>query len=671
MNAWRNLKIGVRLGVGIGAVLMLLVIVAVAASLGLSGGNANFAEYRGMARQTTSAGAMNSELLMARMHVKDFLLQGTDQSVEAVSQAIDDLRAAIKENEGLFAGSEEDRQAMATIAEAAQGYHDAFVKVTELRKQRDVLVHQLNETGPKIEKNLSAVMESAYRDADAEAAYRMGDATSSLLLGRLYMSKFLTENLPEHVERTRAELSAFESKLSTALSELQNPERRRLTQEAIELTKAYEANFEELQGVIFARNEIIDGTMNKVGPEMAQRLDDIVSGKKAAQDELGPRAAAEMNQSMVVALTISAIALALGLIAGFIIARGITRPIAAMTSAMGVLANGDTTVEIPARGQKDEIGVMAGAVQVFKDNMIETDRMRLEQEETKKRTEAERRQAMLDLADKFEASVGGVVESVTSAATELQATAQSLSATAEETSQQSNAVAAASEQMTQNVQTVASATEELSSSIREIGNQVTESTRIVGTAVTQADDTNAKVKTLAEAAQKIGDVVTLINEIAAQTNLLALNATIEAARAGEAGKGFAVVASEVKNLATQTAKATEEIAGQVRAIQEATGTSAQAIDSISQTINRVNEISTAIASAVEEQGAATQEIARNVQEASTGTSEVTNNIAGVTQASQQTSAGSTQVLSAASELAKNGEKLRQEVGNFLATVRAA
>jgi methyl-accepting chemotaxis protein len=671
MSAWRNLKIGVRLGVGIGAVLMLLIIVAVAASLGLRGGNANFAEYRGMARQTTSAGQMNGELLMARMHVKDYLLQGTDQSVEAVAQAIDGLRNAIKENESLFAGSEEDRQAMAAISAAAQTYHDAFLKVTELRKQRDALVHQLNETGPKIEKNLSGVMESAYRDADTEAAYRMGDATSSLLLGRLYMSKFLTENLQEHVERTRAEFSAFETKLSAALSQLQNPERRRLTQEAIDLTKNYVATFEELQGVIFARNDIIEGTMNKVGPDMAHQLDAIVTGKKAAQDELGPRAASEMNQSMVVALTISGIALVLGLIAGFIIARGITRPIAAMTSAMGVLANGDTTVEIPARGQKDEIGVMAGAVQVFKDNMIETDRLRLEQEEAKKRAETERRQAMLDLADKFEASVGHVVESVTSAATELQATAQSLSATAEETSQQSNAVAAASEQMTQNVQTVASATEELSSSIREIGNQVTESSRIVGTAVTQADDTNAKVKTLAEAAQKIGDVVTLINEIAAQTNLLALNATIEAARAGEAGKGFAVVASEVKNLATQTAKATEEIAGQVRAIQEATGTSAQAIESIAQTINRVNEISTTIASAVEEQGAATQEIARNVQEASTGTAEVTNNISGVTQASQQTSAGSTQVLSAASELAKNGEKLRQEVDSFLATVRAA
>ena len=514
MTAWRNLKIGVRLAIGIGAILVFLAIVAGAAVVGLSGGNANFAEYRGMARQTAAAGLMNGELLVARMNVKEFLLKGTDQSVTNVSEAIDTLQKLITDSESLFAGSEEDRQALQAIVTAAQEYEDAFVKVTELRKQRNALVDQVNEVGPKIEKVLSAVMESAYRDTDAEAAYRTGDSLRSLLLARLYVTKFLTENLPEHVERVRKEMTDFDAKAAATLSQLQNPERRRLTQEAIDLSKGYAKTFEELQGVIFARNDIIDNTMNKVGPEMAKQLDNIVTSKKSAQDELGPRAAAEMEQSMIIALVISGVALVIGLMAGFVIARGITRPISAMTNAMGVLADGDTTVQIPARGQKDEIGVMAEAVQVFKDNMIETDRLRAEQEETKKRSEAERRQAMLDLADRFEASVGGVVGAVTSAATELQATAQSLSATAEETSQQSNAVAAASEQMTQNVQTVAAATEELSSSIREIGNQVSESTRIVGTAVTQAEDTNAKVKALAEAAQKIGDVVTLINEIA-------------------------------------------------------------------------------------------------------------------------------------------------------------
>jgi methyl-accepting chemotaxis protein len=671
MQAWRNLKIGVRLGLGIGAILTLLAVVATTAGIGLRGGNTNFGTYRGMARQTAAAGVMNSELLTARLNVKEFLLKGTDKSVDAVTEAVGNLQKIISDSGTLFAGSEEDRNALAAIAKSAGDYQAAFTKVTELRKQRNVLVDHVNEIGPKIEKNLSEAMHTAYQDADAEAAYRMGDSIRSLLLARLYLSKFLTDNLPEQVDRVHQELKDFDAKIGVAMAALQNPERRRLTQEAIDLAKDYGQSFDELQKTIFARNDIIDNTMNKIGPSIAQQLNDIVTAKKAAQDELGPRAAAEMEDSMTLALIISALALVIGTVAGFVIARGITKPIGAMTDAMGVLANGDTTVQIPAQGRKDEIGSMASAVQVFKDNMIETDRLRSEQEEAKKRAEAERRQMMLDLADRFEASVGGVVGAVTSAATELQATAQSLSATAEETSQQSNAVAAASEQMTQNVQTVASATEELSASIREIGNQVTESSRIIGNAVTQAEDTNGKVKALSEAAQKIGDVVTLINEIAAQTNLLALNATIEAARAGEAGKGFAVVASEVKNLATQTAKATEEIAGQVRAIQDATDTSAQAIESIGQTINRVNEISTAIASAVEEQGAATQEISRNVQEASAGTSEVSNNISGVTQASQQTSAGSTQVLGAASELAKNGEKLKLEVDTFLATVRAA
>ena len=454
------------------------------------------------------------------------------------------------------------------------------------------------------------------------------------------------------------------------MSALQNPERRQLTTEAKKLAAEYEAAVDNLAVAIFARNEIIDGTMNKVGPQMAGEMDAIAEAKKKAQDELGPRASADMERSMVIALTISAVAMVLGTLIGFVIARGITRPIGDMTSAMGVLAAGDVTVEIPAQGLKDEIGSMAAAVQVFKVNMIEN-RAAAAREQAEQARQIERAKVIETAVTDFERVITEIVTSTSSAATQLQSTAQSLSATAEQTSQQSNAVAAAAEEMTQNVQTVASATEELSSSIREISNQVTESTRIVGTAVTQADDTNGKVKMLAEAAQKIGAVVTLINEIADQTNLLALNATIEAARAGEAGKGFAVVASEVKNLATQTAKATDEIAGQVRAIQDATSSSAQAIDAIAQTIGRVNEISTAIASAVEEQGAATQEISRNVQEASTGTAEVSSNISGVTQASQQTSAGSTQVLSAASELAKNGEMLKREVDTFLATVRAA
>jgi methyl-accepting chemotaxis protein len=513
-------------------------------------------------------------------------------------------------------------------------------------------------------------METARRDADIDAAYATTEALRNLLIARVYVVKFLLDNKAEDAERVQTEMAAFSTGMTNVLAELQNPERRQLANEAIALAKDYTAAFDGIKKLIFARNDVIENQLNKIGPAIAADLYGMTEKNKAAQDELGPRATAEMQQSLIIALVVAVIALAVGLLAGFVVARSITKPIDAMTEAMGVLAKGDTSVEIPAQGQKDEIGSMADAVQVFKDNMIETERLRAEQEAAKKKAEEERRKLMLDLADKFEQSVGGVVNAVTSASDELQATAQSLSATAEQTTNQSNAVAAASEQMTQNVQTVASATEELSSSIGEIGKQVSESTGIVRTAVTQAEDTNGKVNGLSEAAKKIGDVVTLINEIASQTNLLALNATIEAARAGEAGKGFAVVASEVKSLASQTAKATDEIASQVRAIQESTESSAEAIQTITQTIGRVNEISTTIASAVEEQGAATDEISRNVQEAAGGTKEVSSNITGVTQASQQTSAGSTQVLSAASELAKNGATLKEQVDSFLSEIRA-
>ncbi|MDQ7246466.1 protoglobin domain-containing protein [Dongia sedimenti] len=273
------------------------------------------------------------------------------------------------------------------------------------------------------------------------------------------------------------------------------------------------------------------------------------------------------------------------------------------------------------------------------------------------------------LAESFEGSVLGLVEQVSSAAASMKETAETMSSVAEEATRQATAVAAASEETTQNVQTVASATEELSASIGEIGNRISESSRIVGEAVSQADDTNHRVAGLSEAAQKIGEVVRLISDIAGQTNLLALNATIEAARAGDAGKGFAVVASEVKQLATQTARATDQIAGQVQAIQSAVSNAAQAILQITNTINRVNEISTAIASAVEEQAAATQEISRNIQQASAGTTEVASNIAGVSEAAHQTGQSASQVLGSASNLNQSSTQLRGEVGAFLKKIR--
>ncbi len=414
---------------------------------------------------------------------------------------------------------------------------------------------------------------------------------------------------------------------------------------------------------------LFKGEARKIFDDASATLTDLAKLNKEGAEAASAEGDAIYASSRIILIASLVTAIVLSVIAAFLLVRGISRPAIAIAGALQTMSTGNLDITVPETDRGDEMGDIAKASLVFQEGMIKARDLAAEQAKAQQQ-QIERGKKMDAAVSQFDQIVSEVVAAVNAAATQLQATAQSLSATAEETAQQSTAVAAASEQMTQSIQTVASATEELSASISEISGQVTESTRIVSEAVTQANDTNAKVKGLAEAAQKIGEVVNLINDIASQTNLLALNATIEAARAGEAGKGFAVVASEVKQLATQTARATDEIGTQIRSIQDATDQSASAIGTITQTIGRVNEISTTIASAVEEQGAATQEISRNVQQAATGSTEVATNIVSVTQASQQTSSGSAQVLSAATELAHNGERLKREVDTFLHTVRS-
>ena len=408
--------------------------------------------------------------------------------------------------------------------------------------------------------------------------------------------------------------------------------------------------------------------------QSTKAIDDVIALSTLASQEAA-RLAEAAQRSSLHTLLLNAFLMAFSVLlasgALWMVINRIVRSMGQMTAAMSEIAEGDTSVVVPCTGRRDEMGSMARALLVFKENAEKVRAMQAEREALEKAARAEKAAAMNRLADEFEAKIGEIVETVSSASTELEASARTLTATADRSQQLATAVAAASEEASTNVQSVASATEELTSSVTEISRQVQESARMAGEAVDQARGTNDRVSELSKAAGRIGDVVELINTIAGQTNLLALNATIEAARGGEAGRGFAVVASEVKALAEQTAKATGEISHQISGIQSATQESVTAIREISGTIERLSEISSTIAAAVEEQGAATQEISRNVQQAAQGTQQVSANISDVERGAGETGSASSQVLSAAQMLSGDSDRLKVEVAKFLDTVRAA
>jgi methyl-accepting chemotaxis protein len=479
------------------------------------------------------------------------------------------------------------------------------------------------------------------------------------------------KQLAEILDRVAKNRKLYEAMISS-------PEERELYASMTKASERYLVIIQEIIGLSrksvgrlpIEAMELLYGSSLKVAGEYDAILQKDIDFNNTGAD-LETKSAAEGYSTafqFVVGMIVAAVLG--GLAAGYFLIRDVSRGIASIIRPMQSLGKGDLSAEVPHRGVRNEIGAMADVLQVFKEALI-AKKAADEAAAADAEAKIERGRRVDNITRKFENMIGEIVETVSSASTELEASAATLTATAERSQELATTVASASEEASTNVQSVASATEELSSSVNEISRQVQESARMANEAVHQARTTNDRVSELSKAASRIGAVVELINTIAGQTNLLALNATIEAARAGEAGRGFAVVASEVKALAEQTAKATGEIGQQITGIQAATQDSVTAIKEISGTIEKLSEISSTIAAAVEEQGAATQEISRNVQQAAQGTGQVSANIVDVQRSAGETGSASSQVLSAAQSLSRDSNRLKLEVGKFLNSVRAA
>ena len=614
------------------------------------------------------------------------------------------LSAARQElNQAIGALAAEDAAKLNKTADRMQANLDRLMQTVAERQtiaaSRDGLVANLRKSHQKLAEKLAPMaddagftltigLQSAAEDKDPAVVKKtlaaLADkelvslqailelrAESNLILGLLVEAADLpsAELLPPVKDR----FTAAAGHLAKATSAFKDTDTSKLVDELVKTGKGdgniFDLKQKELVAAKTGTNVV---TENRA---LAQEFEKEVAGLRSRSEAAAAAAVreseAEIRRGRIILICLALGSLAIALVIGwYYVGGGVVRRLVGLQNSMKSVAAGELTTEI-ATGGSDEIADMAAALQVFKGNMLESNRLRAERSETEMRARTQRSAEMRKLADEFEAAVGEIVRTVSTASTELEASAITLTKTAEQTGQLSGRVEAASEEASSNVKSVAAATDEMAASIGEISRQVQESNRIAGEAVNQAEATDARINELSKAALRIGDVVNLITTIAEQTNLLALNATIEAARAGDSGRGFAVVAQEVKALAAQTARATNEISSQIAGMQLATQDSVVAIKQIGTTIGRISEIAATIATSVEQQGGATQEIARNVEQAARGTSEVATNIVDVNKGARETGSASAQVLSSAQSLSGESNRLKLEVGKFLDTVRSA
>jgi len=666
-----NWRIGNRIYAGFGIVQILIVVLSVIAIFGMDAIRGSFTRFGDMSDKTLLMDELKLDVVTLQLRAREFMTTRTPEDRKRAEAAYQTLAKTV--GDARREVTDPKRAALVgEITSLVEQYRQGFQRIGDLvAKRNEILQTVMNPTGGSIRSKLSDIIDTAAATGEPEVAARAGLVQEAVLTARVHAMKYLESNADAEVDEVRRQMEELETAFLMLDQAISNERQREVVTAAVAEVATYKGAFEALVTAIRERNTLRTDVLDRTGAAINEKAEAVRQSFKADQGALADAVADVADSSETRSIIIAVLGVALGIAVATVIGRGIARPVNAMTDAMNRLAQGDHGVEVPGRGRGDEIGSMAGAVQVFKENAQAVERMRDEQKAAEARAEEEKRRSLNDLANRFEASVRTVVESVTTAATQLEGNAQRLSSTAEQSRAQAANVASSAQQTAANVQTVAASAEEMTSSIGEITRQVGQSAAIAQRAHQRAETTNTTIQSLAEQAKGIGDVVSLINDIASQTNLLALNATIEAARAGEAGKGFAVVASEVKSLATQTAKATEEISQQIGAMQGATSSAVEAIVEITRTIAEINEIATTIAAAVEQQDAATREIARNVQQAAQGTQVISTTIDDVQQAAHGTGTAAGEVLAAAQALTRQSNRLTGEVDRFIRQVRGA
>jgi methyl-accepting chemotaxis protein len=663
-----KLKVRTRIYAGFGVIVTLGLAIAMFGVAQLSSVTKQVHTMDALSGNVGRVAGVTADLEAIRRAEARYRLDADEAALTELKDREGQIRTSLTENARVTL-SEDRRRTYNSVLDQLRTHNetvDQYVPAVKVAAAERV---KLFAGGDELTAATNRLLEAASSSPGSEVDIAAEKLNGKVLLVRVANWRFMATYDRGGIATFKTNLEKADVAL-TGVEQLSNANQKALIGPVRAALSAYASAFSATSDALQKAADISDSQLRPQVIEMQKQLATTAASLSEAyvrsRDETnGLLASTSLTQEVLAGL-----GLAVGATLAFMIGRGIVRPLAGMTGAMTKLAAGDKTIDIPSRGNTDELGDMARAVEVFKDNMIRADKVAATQE-VERQAKEQRAKVLEALVRTFEDKVGGLVSALSSGATELQATAQSMSSTATETNQQATTVAAAAEEASVGVQTVAAAAEELTSSITEISRQIAHSSEITGRAVADAHRTDTIVQALAQGAEKIGNVVGMITAVAGQTNLLALNATIEAARAGDAGKGFAVVASEVKSLANQTAKATEEISAQIAQIQSATKEAVDAIRGITRTIEEVSSIALSITAAVEEQGSATAEIARNVQQTAQAAQDVTMNIGGVSQAANQTGEAAGLVLGAASGLSKQSEQLAAEVNDFVAGVRAA